>query len=365
MAQGHEETSQARESLRTAGFTVAGLVVVWVLWSLRDVLILVAFSALLAFTLEPAVAWLTSLRLLKGGLSRPFAAALLMLVLVGLGAWALVWVLPQVFAELARFLERAPESLERVLAWVREQAIARRWTLLADLQGTDVAAILKSSGGLLMSGIAGALGNLNSIVGLFLVPILAYYLITERDAVEGSALGFIPEGARPRVRQALRAVDRALRSYVRGQAAVCATMGVAGWLVFWALGLPVPLLLGVVVGVAEVIPILGFWVASIAIVLAGWSASPATAGWAFLAYLVLNQLVSLFVTPRLMGRHMKMHPFVVTVSILSGGALLGPAGAILALPLAASLQGVISEFAPRPATTPTRPGRAAPRLSGS
>ena len=102
-----------------------------------------------------------------------------------------------------------------------------------------------------------------------------------------------------------------------------------------------------VVGVVEVIPILGFWIASIAIVLAGWSVSPATAAWAFLAYLTLNQLVGWLVTPRVMGRHLRMHPFIVTVSILSGGVLLGAAGAILALPLAAALQSLISEFAPR------------------
>jgi predicted PurR-regulated permease PerM len=124
-------------------------------------------------------------------------------------------------------------------------------------------------------------------------------------------------------------------------------MGVAAWIAFWALGLPASLLLGVVVGLAEIIPILGFWIASVAIVLAGWSVSPATAAWAFLAYLTLNQLVGVLITPRVMGRHMRMHPFVVTVSVLSGGALLGPAGAILALPLAAALQSLISEFAPK------------------
>jgi predicted PurR-regulated permease PerM len=153
------------------------------------------------------------------------------------------------------------------------------------------------------------------------------------------------------VQQALRAVDRALRSYVRGQTIVCATIGLASWLAFWALGLPASLLLGVVVGLAEVIPILGFWVAGLAIVLAGWSVAPATAAWAFVAYLALNQLVGTLLTPRVMGRHMRMHPFVVIASILSGGALLGAAGAVLALPLAAALQSLMSEFAPRRAQT--------------
>jgi predicted PurR-regulated permease PerM len=348
MARGHEDGSPRRESLRTAGFTVVGLVVVTVLWALRDVLMLVAFSALLAFALEPAVVWLTSLRFPRGGISRPFASALVMFVLAGLGAWAIVRVVPQVFTEFAALVQHAPENIARVLGWAREQAIARGWPYLADLRGPDIAALARTAGGVVLAAVTGVLGNLGAILGLVLMPILSFYLLTERDAVEHGALGFVPEDLRPRARQALRAIDRALRSYVRGQAFVCATMGVAGWLTFWALGLPASLLLGVVVGLAEVMPVIGFWIASIAIVLAGWSVSPAISGWAFVAYLVLNQLLSLFVTPRIMGRHMRMHPFIVTVSILSGGALLGPAGAILALPIAASLYGVISEFAPRP-----------------
>ena len=99
--------------------------------------------------------------------------------------------------------------------------------------------------------------------------------------------------------------------------------------------------------VAEIVPILGFWTASMAIVLAGWAASPQQALWGWIAYVVINQSISMLVTPRVMGRHMRLHPFVVIVSILSGGALLGAAGAVLALPLAAAVQSVVSEFAPR------------------
>ncbi len=347
MATDRRDSPSSRDSLRTAAFTVLLLVVAVALWTLRDVLMLVGYAALLAFALEPVVARLVSIRTRHGGISRPFAAALVMIVLVGLGAWTLARMVPQVVAELAGFVERAPGSLDRLLAWVQGWAASRGWGAIGDLQSLDAAALLRSSGGALLRAVGGGLGNLDALVGLALLPILAFYLLTERDAVEGSALGFVPEDARPRVQQALRAVDRALRSYVRGQTLVCATIGLASGLAFWALGLPAPLLLGVVVGLAEAIPILGFWVASLVIVLTGWSVAPATAAWAFVAYLALNQLVGIFVTPRVMGRHMRMHPFVVIVSILSGGALLGAAGAVLALPLAAALQSLISEFAPR------------------
>jgi predicted PurR-regulated permease PerM len=106
------------------------------------------------------------------------------------------------------------------------------------------------------------------------------------------------------------------------------------------------LLLGVIVGLAEMIPYLGFMVAAVAIAVAGITIDPTRAALGVLAYVVLNNVIGILVTPRVMGRHLKMHPFVVTVSILAGGQLLGPAGALLALPAAASAQALIEEFGP-------------------
>lgn len=343
-----------RQAFFTAAYTVVGVVAAVLVWALRDVLMLIGFAAVLAFALDPGVAWLTSLRLPRGRfstgrISRRSAAALILLALAGLGIWVIVWLVPQVVEELSAFVEHAPENLERLVAWVREQALSRGWTSLADFRGPDVAALLRTAGTALLAAVGRGLGSLGALVGLILLPTLTYFLLTDRAAVEGSALDFVPETARPGLRKAMRSVALALRGYVRGQSLVCATVGVAGWLAFWALGLPASVLLGVIVGLAEVIPILGFWIASIAIVLAGWSISPSTAAWAFIAYMAINQLVAVFVTPRVMGLHLRMHPFVVMVSILAGGTLLGAAGAILALPVAAALQTLMAEFAPRTA----------------
>ena len=103
------------------------------------------------------------------------------------------------------------------------------------------------------------------------------------------------------------------------------------------------------VGIAELIPYVGFTVAAIAIVLAGSTVSLLQAMLGLGGYIVLNWAIGTFVTPRVMGRYLKMHPFVVTVSVLAGVQLMGPAGALLALPGAAVLQEVIAELAPVPA----------------
>src|SRR5262249_16736496 len=69
-------------------------------------------------------------------------------------------------------------------------------------------------------------------------------------------------------------------------------------------------------------------------------------------YIGLNWMIGTFVTPRVMGRYLKLHPFVVTVSVLAGAQLLGPAGALLALPGAAVLQAVMAERARAPSAAP-------------
>jgi len=338
--------------MRFALTTVGLLVVVLLLWMLREVLLLVGFAALLAFALDPLVSLLQRLRWRQRALPRHAASLLVILTVAGVLAWALVVVVPQVAREAGGFAQRAPESLERLLTSLRAWAGARGLAgMLGPLGGADPMTALElitSVAGPVLN-TAGRLIDLGQLVGVVLVPVLAFYLLAERRAVEQSALQFVPEDLRPRVQQALAAVDRALRSYVRGQSAVCAIMGVVTGIVLAFIGLPGAILLGTVVALAEVIPIVGFWTASLAIVLAGWGAAdPATALYGWLAYLIINQLVSMFITPRVMGRHMKLHPFVVTVSILAGGALLGAAGAILALPLTAALQSLVAEFAPRP-----------------
>jgi predicted PurR-regulated permease PerM len=216
--------------------------------------------------------------------------------------------------------------------------------VIEDARASSAAALQNLAGTL--AGWAGrGFGVLGQVLGVALLPLLAFYLLAESTAVQASALRFVPERAHSELARLGGAVDRALRSYVRGQAIVCLVMGIVTGVALALLGSPVALLLGLLVGFAELIPYVGFLVAVVAIGLAGLSVSPLQALAGIVAYVVLNWLIGTFVTPRVMGRYLKMHPFVVTVSVLAGTQIFGPAGALLALPGAAVLQAVVGELA--------------------
>ena len=331
----------------------AALLLVLFLWALRGLVVLVAFAVLLAYALDPLVGALQRVHLpRRPPPSRRFAAAVVVLVLFALVGWLLSLAVPRLVSELGDFARGLPRNLETVLAWARETAARQGLTgyidpaldqLRASLPG-----LLQSLGGLTARWLGVVFGSLAQLLGFAMLPLLSFYLLAEREAVQASVLGFLPEHAHPRLMAATAAIDRALRSYVRGQAIVCLVMGVAVGGVLAVLGFPGALLLGAAVGFAEILPYLGFALAAIAIGIAGFGMSPWHALLGIAVYALANNLIGLLVTPRVMGRHLKMHPFVVTVSILAGAELLGPAGALLALPAAAVIQSLVSEFGPRP-----------------
>jgi len=345
-------------SPRSALLWAAVLVLVLV-WVLRDLALLVGYSVLLAYALLPVVAAIERPIGRRGPhLPRGAAAAAVMLSLATLTTWLLALAVPRLATQAARFASGAPDALARLVVIVRAYGAGHGMSPWLDPTVEEVRAslsgLLENLGGTVTGWAGRGLGGLGQVLQLALLPLLAFYLLAESTAVRASAMRFVPEGMHAEIMRLGGAVDRALRSYVRGQAIVCLVMGVAMGVVLALLGSPVPLLLGLLVGFAELVPYLGFMVAAIAIALAGLAVSPTHALAGFAAYIVINWAIGTFVTPRVMGRYLRMHPFVVTVSVLAGAQIFGPAGALLALPGAAMIQAVIGEL-----TAP-----AAPRVGG-
>jgi predicted PurR-regulated permease PerM len=335
----------ARSALLLAA--VVALVLAWVL---RDLVLLVGYSVLLAYALLPIVAVVE--RPLGGRgphLPRGVAAAVVMLGLVAVGGWLLALAVPLLAAQASRFASGAPDALARLVVGMRAYGVTHglsAWLdpVVEDMR-SNVSGLLQNLAGTFAGWAGMGLGGVGKVLQLTLLPFLAFYLLAESRAVEASALRFLPEGTHAEIERFGGAIDRALRSYVRGQAIVCLVMGVVTGIALALLGSPVPLLLGLLIGFAELVPYLGFLVAATAIALAGLSVGPLHALTAVAVYLVINWAIGTFVTPRVMGRYLKMHPFVVTVSVLAGTQIFGPAGALIALPGAAMLQALVGELA--------------------
>jgi len=325
------------------------VVVALFVWALPDLALLLGYAVLLAYALLPLVGALERVRLGRARLSRGVAAGVVTLALVVLAGALLVVAVPRLAAQAAHFVARVPAAATRLLDDLRAFSAARGLEPLLgstlDSLRADAPTLVQNLGGTLAGGLRWLFGSVGQALGLLLLPLLAFYLLAEAEAVQASGLRFVPGEARGELIRLGAAVDRALRSYVRGQAIVCLVMALGVGLALAAAQLPLALLLGVMVGFAELVPYVGFTIAALAIGLTGFSVSPAHALIGILLYVVINWAVGTFVTPRVMGRYLRMHPFVITVSVLAGAKLLGPAGAVLALPGAAVIQALVGELA--------------------
>lgn len=319
-------------------------------WAVPDIVVLVGFSVLLAYALLPVVAVLEHVRLGRDRhLPRGVAAAAVMIALVGVVVWLLALAVPRLGAEAAQFASLAPGTLRKLIDALDGYAAAHGlgpWLTpaLKNAQ-VDVPGLLQSFAGTIAGWAGQLVGGVGSLLGFALVPLLAFYLLSDSAAVQTSALRFVPDELRPEIMRFSSAVDRALRSYVRGQAVVCLVTWAGVGIVLALVQYPAALLLGLLAGIAQVIPYLGFTVTVVTIALVGLSLDPFHAVLGVAIYVALDWVTGTFITPRVMERFLKMHPFVVTVSVLAGARLLGPAGALLALPGAAVLQALIEGLA--------------------
>jgi predicted PurR-regulated permease PerM len=272
-----------------------------------------------------------------------------MLALVGVVGWLLALAVPRLGAEAAQFASLAPGTLRKLIGALDGYAAAHGLgpVLAPALENAriDVPGLLQDSAGTIAAWTGQLVGGVGNLLGFALVPLLAFYLLSDSAAVQTSALRFVPKDLRPEIMRLGSAMDHALLSYVRGQAVVCLVTGAGVGIVFVLVQYPAALLLGLLAGIAQVIPYLGFTVTVVTIALVGLSLDPFHAVLGVAIYIAVDWAVGTFITPRVMERFLKMHPFVVTVSVLAGARLLGPAGALLALPGAAVLQALIGGLA--------------------
>jgi predicted PurR-regulated permease PerM len=181
-------------------------------------------------------------------------------------------------------------------------------------------------------------------VGLIFVlaPIIAFYLLADLPRIRNVFRGLVPVRARGDTMVVARRLNRAIGGYFRGQLGVALVVGILSSIGLLIIDLPFWLIIGMVAGVFNMIPLIGPWVGAVpGIVIAittGGGIGKAIAVAAVMA--IVQQIDNHFISPMVMQRAVKLHPAVVMLSLLAGGTLLGFFGLLLAVPTVAVLKFV-------------------------
>lgn len=316
---------------------VATLLVAW------RVVILVFLAVLLGSALEPIVGRL------RVRLPIPRGAAILIVYaafFVAVAALLLI-VVPSGIDQASQLGAAIPGALERARGWADGLSPAALSTSANTL--IDVVARALQPGAPPQPGqiVEAGLTVVDVLVSTVTVLALIYFWMTERARLQRFALSFLPGDRRAVVHDAWNNIELRLGGWVRGQLLLMIAVGSMTGLACWLLGLPSPLLLGLIAGLAELIPMVGPAIGAIPAVAVAATLRPEVLPLLIVAYVVIHVIEGNVLVPIVMRNSVGISPFLIIASLLLGGALDGLRGALLAVPIAASIEVVLESLQDR------------------
>jgi predicted PurR-regulated permease PerM len=172
-----------------------------------------------------------------------------------------------------------------------------------------------------------------------LAPVIAFYLLVDLPHLGRMAESLVPVRARPEATHVARRLNRAIGGYFRGQLLVALIVGVMVSIGLAIIGLPFWLIIGMIAGVFNMIPLIGPWVGAVpGVVIALTTADFKTALLVVAVMAGAQQIDNHFITPKVMQRAVSLHPTVVILALLAGGTVGGFFGLLLAVPVAATIK---------------------------
>ena len=170
-----------------------------------------------------------------------------------------------------------------------------------------------------------------------LAPILSYYFLRDRENIKNRIVSLLSPAARPEFLRMAGEVNHLVREFISGYLVIALVVAVIATIFYWIVGIDYPLVLGLLMGIGDLIPYFGPIIAAIPAVLLAVTASPGKTIIIIIGILLLQQLDSSVITPRIIGDRIGLHPVTTIFVVMAGGYLWGIAGAIFAIPLAAVL----------------------------
>ncbi|MCX8954336.1 AI-2E family transporter [Ruegeria sp. NA] len=325
-------------------WSIAAAVFALILWALGDVLLPFVIGGAIAYFLDPVAD-----RLERLGLSRMAATAVITVVGVLGFVLAILMVVPALITQLLDLVDVLPDLFKQLRSFIEKQ-----FPSLLDRESSTHAMLvsfgetLKSKTGDVMQTLLTSLGSaINIVVLLVIVPVVAVYLLLDWDRMTARIGELLPRDHAPIIRRLAGEIDAVLASFVRGMGTVCLILGTYYAVALMLAGLQFGLIVGFIAGLVTFIPYLGALIGgSLAI---GLALFQFWGDWAHIGLIAgifaIGQVTEgNFLTPKLVGSSVGLHPVWLLLALSVFGALFGFVGMLVAVPVAAAL-GVLARFA--------------------
>ncbi len=343
-----------------ATLVVTGLLLYIIFWTppvlgsffnrIAGIIAMVVLAVALAYIISPTVERLSQVRLpLSEHNRRALAAVVVMLI----GAGLIVLIVMTTSSAIGEDVEevttlvkdftknRLPVLIEE---WRFEERIEKWMRDYPDLAPESVKELVNKRAGAWTESLLTLVARVPAwaapkaifIISLVLVPFLAFYFVTDSRKIRASALALLPLDYRENANELIGRVNTTMHHYIRGMLLVCLIIGAATALILYATGVSAYLTLGLLTGIAQLIPYIGSIFAGVLIIgIPLLQGNLNTALIVAILYTILNILQANLIMPTVLGREIKLHPVTIIIVLLIGGEFGGVLGMIVAVPIAA------------------------------
>jgi predicted PurR-regulated permease PerM len=301
----------------------------------RQVLVLILVAAFLAVGLDPAVRWLV-----RRGLHRSLAVLLITVAALGFFGGFVAAVVPPIARQSTQLVEKAPDYARKLDKNPTFHRFDQRYHIVDNLQK-------RAKEGVNVNALGGVFGVSRAILGIvastLTVIILTIYFLANLPAIKRVLYRGIPRTRRARVGLLTDEMLDRVGGYVLGNLATSMVAGIATyiWLVAW--GVPYPIALAMFVAITDLIPLIGATLGAVGVTLVALFHGVGVGIATFAFYMGYQQFENYVLQPRVMKKTVDVAPVVTIVAALLGAAMLGILGALIAVPIAAGVQLLMTE----------------------
>lgn len=305
------------------------------------VLIPFLIAALFTYLLLPIVEALH-----RRHVPRSLAILLIYVIFFGALGYGIVKGVPYLIDQLKALMKQIPEFVRMYRFWIQE--FYHHTSHLPETVHDHFRGVLHSAQSYANGIIEGIIRVLKGLAGSFLtiltVPVLVFYFLNDFPRIKKTTATLVPDKWHDSGQKILADIDETLGGYIRGQCFVCLILGVIAALGLWLLGIPYPILFGIIIGITDIIPYFGPFLGAAPVAFVA-----ATISWKMLLFvlgliLVLHFIEGNFLSPLIVGRSLHMHPVLIILALLLGGEIGGLIGLLLAVPIFAVVRVIFIHF---------------------
>mgnify|MGYP000613264466 CR=1 FL=1 len=321
-------------------FLICSVIFAALIYLLQPILMPFVVAAFLAYLTDPMAD-----RLEEVGLSRTLSVVVVFLVMTAFVMMGVLFLLPKLGHQIQVMVKMVPA----VVSMVEQEWIPTLESTLgislAELDWQSVRQLLtghwQTTGNLvkdLFSGIGqSGLALVGWLANLVLIPVVMFYLLRDWDVMMGRIGHLLPRNIEPKVKLWALECDEVLGAFIKGQLLVMFALGVIYAVGLWFVGLDLALLVGILAGLASIVPYMGFIIGILAAAIAAMLQfnDVTVLAWVGLVFGIGQLLEGMVLTPLLVGDKIGLHPVAVIFAIMAGGQLFGFVGILIALPVAA------------------------------